>query len=172
MTHSIGKRAAALDIGSNTLKMLVVEKTTEGLRALCERTSETRISKGISQDNPALTEASMDIGVKVIGELYREMQAFKPDYSRLVATSAVRDASNRKVFEERVFAETGQRIDVISGEEEAHLIGRGVLTDPKLNNQKELMIFDMGGGSVECIFIKDRTIQFAESLPLGGVRLL
>lgn len=172
MTHSIGKRAAALDIGSNTLKMLVVEKTTEGLRALGERTSETRISKGISQNNPALTEASMDIGVKVIGELYREMQAFKPDYSRLVATSAVRDASNRKVFEERVFAETGQRIDVISGEEEAHLIGRGVLTDPKLNNQKELMIFDMGGGSVECIFIKDRTIQFAESLPLGGVRLL
>ncbi len=172
MTHSLGKRAAALDIGSNTLKMLVVEQTATGLVALGERTSETRISKGISQNQPALTEESMEAGVKVIGELYEEMQVFDPDFTRLVATSAVRDATNRDVFKERVFAETGKHIDVISGEEEAQLIGRGVLTDPKLADQQEVMIFDMGGGSVECIYIQNRTIQFAESLPLGGVRLL
>ena len=52
-------RAAALDIGSNTLKMLVVENRPDGLEALGERTSETRISEGISKDHPELTETSM-----------------------------------------------------------------------------------------------------------------
>jgi len=167
-----GKKAAALDIGSNTLKMLVVEKTPDGLKAIGQRTSETRISQGISNANPALTEESMVRAVKVISELYREMQEHSPDFTRIVATSAVRDASNRSEFQARVFAETGHPIDVISGEEEAHLIGRGVLTDPALGNQKEIMIFDMGGGSVECIYLKNREIKVAKSLPLGGVRLL
>jgi len=172
MNNPYHPRAAALDIGSNTIKMLVVENTPEGLKALGERTSETRISEGISKDHPELTEASMQKGVQVIGELYREMQSLQPDYSRIVATSAVRDASNREEFKRRVFEETGQEIDVIAGEEEARLIGKGVLTDPNLKHQKEIMIFDMGGGSVECIYIKDREIKMAESLPLGGVRLL
>ena len=167
-----GPVAAALDIGSNTLKMLVVEKTPTGLKALGERTSETRISSGISLERPVLSEANMVRAIAVIADLYREMQSHKPDLIRLVATSAVRDASNQAEFRERLFREIGQNVDIISGEEEAQLIGRGVLTDPELQNQREIMIFDMGGGSVECIYIKDRQIQFAESLPLGGVRLL
>ena len=172
MTESTGSRAAALDIGSNTLKMLVVENGSDGLIQLGERSSETRISEGISKDHPELTEASMQRGVQVIGELYREMQSFHPDHIRIVGTSAVRDAKNREDFCNRILQETGQAVDVITGEEEAQLIGKGVLTDPHLRDQKEIMIFDMGGGSVECIYIKDRDIRMAESLPLGGVRLL
>ncbi|MCB1122379.1 MAG: phosphatase [Verrucomicrobiae bacterium] len=164
--------AGALDIGSNTLKMLVVEKTVDGLREVGQRTSETRISAGISQNNPALKEESMARAIAVIGELYRDMMVYHPDKVRMVATSAVRDASNRDVFCKRVLKETGCPVDVISGEEEAQLIGCGVLTDPALKDQREILVFDMGGGSVECIYIKDRKIQFAESLPLGGVRLL
>ena len=172
MNNPLCTRAAALDIGSNTLKMLVVEKTPDGLKTIAQRTSETRISKGISKANPTLTEESMVQAVKVIGELYREMQQHNPAHTRIVATSAVRDASNRSEFQSRVHEETGHPIDVISGEEEARLIGRGVLTDPALGKQKEIMIFDMGGGSVECIYLKNREIQVARSLPLGGVRLL
>ena len=172
MNTPFGTRAGALDIGSNTLKMLVVEKTPGGLKAIAQRTSETRISQGISKANPELTEDSMVRAVKVIGELNREMQEHNPAFTRIVATSAVRDASNRSDFQARVMEETGHPIDVISGEEEAMLIGQGVLTDPALGNQKEIMIFDMGGGSVECIYLKNRDIQVAKSLPLGGVRLL
>lgn len=172
MANTLHPRAAALDIGSNTLKMLVVEQTPKGLMPVGERTSETRISEGISKDQPMLSEKSMQRGVQVIGQLYREMQSLQPKHSRIVATSAVRDASNREDFRRRVFEETGQSVDVISGEEEALLIGKGVLTDPALKTQKEIVIFDLGGGSVECIYIKDRTIEVAVSLPLGGVRLL
>lgn len=172
MTTLHPNRAAALDIGSNTIKMLVVEKTPDGLKALAETSSETRIAQGISRDCPELTEASMERAIKVIGELFKEMLGFGPGHVRIVATSAVRDASNRTEFEARVFQETGHSIDVISGDEEARLIGRGVLTDPVLLEQKEVMIFDMGGGSVECIYLKDRIIRMARSLPLGGVRLL
>lgn len=164
--------AGALDIGSNTLKMLVVEKTAEGLRELGQRSSETRISAGISRDNPALTEAGMSRAVRVIGELYHDMMAFHPGRVRMVATSAVRDATNREEFCRRVLQVTGCPVEVISGDQEARLIGRGVLTDPALERQREILVIDMGGGSVECIYIKDRAIQFAESLPLGGVRLL
>lgn len=172
MNIPFGTRAAALDIGSNTLKMLVVEKTPDGLKAIAQRTSETRISQGISKATPELSEESMVRAVKVVGELYREMQEHNPAFTRIVATSAVRDASNRSEFQARILAETGHAVDVISGEEEATLIGRGVLTDQALGNQKEIMIFDMGGGSVECIYLKNRQIQVAKSLPLGGVRLL
>lgn len=171
MNSSRNPRAAALDIGSNTLKMLVVEKTEYGIEPVGERSSETRISEGISKDHPELTEESMQRGIRVIGELFREMQSLNPDHSRIVATSAVRDATNREEFRRRVFEETGKEVEVISGEEEARLIGKGVLTDPNLRNQREIMVFDMGGGSVECIYIKDREIVLAESLPLGGVRL-
>ncbi|MCZ6674903.1 MAG: phosphatase [Verrucomicrobia bacterium] len=172
MNRPQGPIAAALDIGSNTIKMLVVEKTPDGLKKLAENTSETRISQGISQEHPELTEASMSRALEVIGDLYREMRSFHPVFTRIVATSAVRDAANRSVFVGRVLEETGQHMDVISGEEEAQLIGKGVLTDPALVDQNEVMIFDMGGGSVECIHLKNRTIEMAKSLPLGGVRLM
>lgn len=165
------QKAAALDIGSNTLKMLVVENTAEDLVAIGERTSETRISEGISKDHPELTEGSMQKGVRVIGELFKEIQSYDPDHIRIVATSAVRDANNRDEFCKRVKAATGHEVDILSGEEEARLVGKGALTDPNLKAQKEIMIFDMGGGSVECIYIKDREIKMTESLPLGGVRL-
>ena len=172
MKTSRGPIAGALDIGSNTLKMLVVEKTADGLVALAETSNETRISAGISGQHPELTEQSMSRAVTVIGELYREMHSHNPDHVRVVATSAVRDARNQADFRERVYQEIGQTMDVISGVQEAQLIGRGVLTDPVLRGKREIMIFDMGGGSVECIYVKDGSIKLAESLLLGGVSLL
>ena len=172
MTSNYEPIAAALDIGSNTIKMLVVAETENGLIQLAERSSETRISQGISQLNPILSDASMEKSVNVIAELFEEMQSFQPSYTRIVATSAVRDAQNRSDFERLVFNITGQRLDVISGEEEASLIAKGVLTDPELAKQQELIVFDMGGGSVECIHIRDKETQLARSLPLGGVRLM
>jgi len=164
--------AAALDIGSNTIKMLVVEKTDQGLRRLGDRTSETRISQGISQDNPYLNQESINKAIWAIRQLFDEIQTYNPDFVQIAATSAVRDAHNGPDFQKRVQESTGQPVNVLTGEKEAKLIARGVLTDPELVNQKELMIFDMGGGSVECIHVLNRKTQLAQSLPLGGVRLM
>ena len=165
-----GKRqiAAALDIGSNTIKMLVVEQTDGKLSHLGDRTSETRISHG----KPYLSQNSMENGVNAICALFEEMKSFDPDFVQIAATSAVRDANNEADFQKKVQDATGQSVDILTGEEEARLIARGVLTDPELANKNELMIFDMGGGSVECIHLLARKTQLAKSLPLGGVRLL
>ena len=139
MDTSRGPVAAALDIGSNTIKMLVVEKTDNGLKFIAKTTSETRISEGISKEHPELTELSMSRAIDVIKDLYREILTHNPDHLRIVATSAVREAQNQAAFKDRVYQAVDQKIDVISGDEEAQLIGRGVLTDPALRHQKEII---------------------------------
>lgn len=96
---------------------------------------------------------------------------FKPARTILVATSAVRDAGNGGDFRARVKAATGHDIRILSGDEEANLIGRGLTSDPALAELMDFYVFDLGGGSLECLLFRDRKISQAQSLQLGCVRL-
>ena len=89
----------------------------------------------------------------------------------VVATSAVRDAANGADFCEAVRAATGLTVRILSGQEEANLIGRGLLCDPLLAGLGNFCVFDLGGGSLECLVFRERAIAAAVSLPLGCVRL-
>ncbi len=164
--------AGAIDIGSNTIKMLVVRKENNVLQVLAEKTSETRISSGISKEKPVLLQENMNRAAEAVKELFHKMVPFNPERIHIVATSAVRDAHNRDEFIGRIREVTGQTLEVISGAREAKLIAKGILTDPSLQGHREIVIFDLGGGSVECIHIVNRQVLLAESLPLGGVRLM
>ena len=163
---------AVLDIGSNSIKILVVERAANGeLKALLSETIEARISQGINQANPSLSDEAMRRGLGAIRELIALSIPYDPIQTQLVATSAVRDANNSAAFQQVVFEATGHRIKVLSGTEEANLIGQGITCDPALTDLHDFQLFDLGGGSMECLSFKDRHLQRAESLQLGCVRL-
>jgi exopolyphosphatase/guanosine-5'-triphosphate,3'-diphosphate pyrophosphatase len=163
---------AVIDIGSNSIKSLIAARAPDGqLHALKQRTLDARIGTGINKDKPALSEEGMTRGLGAIRELIEEVRERRPARIQLVATSAVRDAANGAIFCERVKKATGQAIRVLSGDEEANLIGRGLVSDPALAELQNFYVFDLGGGSLECLAFKRRKIQQALSLQLGCVRL-
>ncbi len=163
---------AALDIGSNSIKILVVERKTTGeLVTLLSETIDARISEGINHADPRLSDEGMRRGLSAIRELIALSIPHAPDQLQLVATSAVRDARNREAFQQAVFEATGHRIRILSGNEEADLIGKGITCDPALSELRDFQLFDLGGGSLECLSFIDRQIHRAESLQLGCVRL-
>jgi exopolyphosphatase/guanosine-5'-triphosphate,3'-diphosphate pyrophosphatase len=163
---------AVIDIGSNSIKVLIAARGAGGkLAALNYRTIDARISAGISRAEPHLTEDGMARGLAAIRDLLTSSAAFSPGKIILVATSAVRDALNGADFIARVQAVTGHRIRLLSGEEEANLIGRGLTCDPALTGLQDFYVFDLGGGSLECLAFRGRRIEQAVSLRLGCVRL-
>jgi exopolyphosphatase/guanosine-5'-triphosphate,3'-diphosphate pyrophosphatase len=163
---------AILDIGSNSIKILVAARGADGgLHALKYRTIDARISAGISQAAPRLSDEGMARGLDAIQSLLADAAPFSPVRTVLVATSAVRDAANGPEFRERVRATTGQTIRILTGDEEAGLIGRGLTCDPALAALRDFYVFDLGGGSLECLAFRHREVQQAVSLQLGCVRL-
>lgn len=163
---------AIIDIGSNSIKVLVATRASDGsVTALKYRTIDARISAGISRVEPRLSEEGISRGLDAIRALLADVAPFSPSRIILVATSAVRDAQNGPEFRERVRAATGHDIRILSGDEEANLIGRGLTCDSALTILRDFYAFDLGGGSLECLAFRDRQIQAVASLPLGCVRL-
>lgn len=163
---------AVIDIGSNSIKLLVAARG-EGSRLVARqiRTIEARISAGISSENPRLGPDGAERGVQAVAGLVADANAFGPRQIIIVATSAVRGAANGPEFCARIQAETGHPVRVLTGGEEAGLIGRGLLCDPALESLRDFYVFDLGGGSLECLYFRDRTVVQEVSLPLGCVRL-
>ncbi len=163
---------AVIDIGSNSIKVLVAGRGDDGgIATLFSRTIEARISAGISQENPRLTADGMQRGVDAIAELLGDAAPFAPVRAQLVATSAVRDAANGAEFSARILQTTGFEIKILSGEQEANAIGHGLTCDPALAHLRDFYLFDLGGGSLECLSFARREVTQALSLPLGCVRL-
>lgn len=163
---------AVIDIGSNSIKVLVAARAPDsGLEIVLHKSLDARISAGISAAEPRLSEDGMTRGVAAVQELLALAAPHSPARTLLVATSAVRDAANGAEFRERVRAATGHEIRILTGREEANGIGRGLTADPALADLRGFYVFDLGGGSLECLEFRDRQIQQELSLQLGCVRL-
>jgi exopolyphosphatase/guanosine-5'-triphosphate,3'-diphosphate pyrophosphatase len=165
-------RVAVVDIGSNSIKVLIVARAPTGqYRVLKNRTLDARISAGISDEKPVLSEVGMTRALGAIRELVSEASEYSVGKTVLVATSAVRDASNGPAFCQRVKAATKQEIRILTGKDEAAYIGRGLTCDPELEELQDFYVFDLGGGSLECLSFRQRKVDQAVSLQLGCVRL-
>lgn len=164
---------AVIDVGSNSIKLLIAGAGSGGNRVetVYSETQETRISEGISRDSPELSQEAMQAAIKTIRELLKSAKRHQPLMIRIVATSAVRDALNGQAFAETVGKETGHALEILSGTEEAVLIGRGLACDPDLQKYSRFLQMDIGGGSVEFIRFERHQIKQAYSLQLGAVRL-
>tara|TARA_B100000989_G_scaffold223442_1_gene170951 strand:+ start:447 stop:1400 length:954 start_codon:yes stop_codon:yes gene_type:complete len=164
---------AVIDVGSNSIKLLVARAGVESnsLETLYSETIETRISGGISSKLPSLNEDAIAAGTATIVELHSLAQNYQPDHTKIVATSAVRGATNGDDFVQSVAEATGLQIRILSGTEEANYIGQGISCDPDIGGMTNFIQTDIGGGSLELIRFEAGQIQQAISLQLGAVRL-
>ena len=166
------RSVAVIDIGSNSIKVLIASRAAEGgVAPVSFHTVDARIGAGISKSEPRLSEEGMQRGVDAIRALLAHAAPYKPGQTVLVATSAVRDARNGDEFRAKVRAATGHDIRILSGNEEANLIGRGLTCDTALRDLRDFYVLDLGGGSLECLAFRHRHIEQALSLQLGCVRL-
>src|SRR2546423_7416917 len=160
---------AAVDIGSNSVRLKIARLQGGRLRALHEDREVTRLGEGVFSSG-FLTPDSMAETVKVLRRFHRATQQIVTDSVRVVATSALRDARNSQAFTEWVGSATGWRVEIISGVEEARLIHLGLVSSPRVDRSPTLMM-DLRGGSCELTVTQGGHIRDAVSLPLGAVRL-
>jgi exopolyphosphatase/guanosine-5'-triphosphate,3'-diphosphate pyrophosphatase len=163
-------RYAAIDIGSNSVRMLAAEANFgDSLVTLAEGRQVTRLGESVFATG-SISQEAMDL---VCGELARMSRTIAKHHvlaMRAVATAAVRDASNQKVFLQRASEAIGSTVEVISGQEEARLIHLGVQSRWP-HDEKRTLIVDIGGGSTELIQTDHGQFREAFSKPLGAVRL-
>ena len=163
-------RYAALDIGSNSIRMMAAEVTgQEPMKNLAAEREVVRLGTSVFREGK-LSRPSIDLGCEVLTRMAAIYRKLDVQAVRAVATSALRDASNQSEFLERAASILGIPVEVISGLEEARLIHLGVQTRWPNPNQR-LLILDIGGGSAELILSEGGHMADAYSRPLGAVRL-
>jgi exopolyphosphatase / guanosine-5'-triphosphate,3'-diphosphate pyrophosphatase len=161
-------RFAAIDIGSNSVRMEVAEISTK-IRVLASERKVTRLGASVFRTGRVSQEA-IDFLCTTLSEMAMNYKRFEIHGIRAVATAAVRDASNQKEFISKVSAAAGTPVEIISGQEEARLIHLGVQSRWPHTRQRVLMI-DIGGGSAELILSDSGRIVAAVSKQLGALRL-
>ncbi len=163
------RRVATVDLGTNTVRLLVVEASGTRWRPVGEAQRITRLGEGLAGAG-RLLEAPMRRTVEALAELAGQARRLGAGTIRVVATSAVREAANRAEFVARVREATGLEVHVVSGEDEGRLAVAGVAAGlPELHGT--LLLFDIGGGSTELVRAEAGRPAAAVSLPLGVVAL-
>jgi len=162
-------RIAGIDIGTNTLRLLIVESTECAWKEISSDRKMTRLGEGFSK-NQKLTPSAIQRTLEALKSFYRAIQQFYCDEVLCVATSAVREARNQNEFLSLAKKEIPFKIRVISGEEEARLTWLGVCHSFSPSTDYQIMI-DIGGGSTEWILANRENILDKISLPIGAVSL-
>lgn len=161
-------RASVIDLGYNSLKMVSYEiGHGNSFRAFDQRGSLTKIGEGLSETG-FLNDGRMENAIrqlKVLNELNRLQ---KIDEVLPVATSPIREAINGEEFLQKARTETGLRFRVLTAKEEALFAYVGAVLALRLPN---VLVFDLGGGSLELAFAKNYRVRKTLSLPLGALRL-
>jgi exopolyphosphatase/guanosine-5'-triphosphate,3'-diphosphate pyrophosphatase len=160
---------AAVDIGSNSVRLKVARLAGRRLHPIHEDREVTRLGSWVYRTG-FLSPDAMAETIKVLRRFHRTAQHLGTDSVRVVATSALRDARNSRAFLEWVRSATGWTVEIISGLEEARLIHLGLVASARAGASPVLMV-DLGGGSCELTISVGGHIHETVSLPLGAVRL-
>ena len=164
------ERRAVIDIGTNSVKLLVADVSHDAVEPVWEGSEQTRLGRGFYEDHRLRPEAIADTA-KAVAHFASFANEQGAGSIRIVATSAARDAANATELLDAVRSACGHGVEVISGEQEADWAFQGVLTDASLRDQPAL-ILDVGGGSTEFILGDAGQSMFRQSFKLGTVRLL
>jgi exopolyphosphatase / guanosine-5'-triphosphate,3'-diphosphate pyrophosphatase len=162
------QRAAVLDVGTNTVRLLVADCADGTLTPVLDRTNMSRLGLGAGQDGTLAAE-SIARTAKAAIDLVRVARDTGATTILILGTAAVRDAPNRAELLERIERETGITCRVIDGETEASLTFLGATNGHSLTGT--LAVGDIGGGSTERIIAVDGAIRERLSVPIGSGRL-
>lgn len=162
--------AAVIDLGTNTSNLVVAEVNGKALQILFQGKEYVRIGDSRIKENMISREAT-DRAVMAVSRQVRKARELKADEIRIIATSAVREASNRKDFTDALWQKTGIRTEVIDGDREASLIYYGVKLAMGSLGQPAA-ILDIGGGSNEIIVCENGTMHWRGSFPSGMSRII
>jgi exopolyphosphatase/pppGpp-phosphohydrolase len=158
---------AAIDVGSNTIHMLVGKLDDGEIHAIDDRTSLVRLAMDLAPDG-ALNHDKMNWAADVIADFHAHAQSLHANPVLLVATSAVREAPNGHDLVALVKERTNLDLVIIPGDEEARLTFAGATLGRKVDGR--LGVVDSGGGSTELILAHDGKILSAHSVPEGAGR--
>lgn len=163
-------RYAAIDIGTNSVLLLVAERSPSGAwSAVAERAEITRLGKGVDQAK-VLAPDAMEATLEVLSRFATEARQLGAKGLAVSATSAARDASNGPAFLEAARQRAGVTVEVLSGQEEARLSFASARAD--FGGKEPLIVIDIGGGSTEFIYGDHAgAITFRQSFDVGSVRL-
>jgi len=165
----VARTIGAIDIGTNSLHLMVAELRDDGSFRILTREKETiRLGSG-GGDMKHLSSSAMDRGIEALGRFRHIAEQWNAELTAL-ATSAVREARNRSEFLTRARLEAGVDVEIISGIEEARLIHLGVLQAVPVGDRRHLVV-DIGGGSTEFIVGDGTTPLLLRSMKLGAIRL-
>src|SRR5438067_2037281 len=163
-------RLAAIDVGSNSVHVVVADVSADGRVEVVDRVKEMVRLGRHTFTTGRLPPAAMDLAVGAVKTFARLAHARRVVRMRAVATSAVREARNGMAFVRRLRRETGLPVKVITGAEEARLIFRAAQHALGLRGGPHLLL-DVGGGSVELVLVQQGRPLWLRSLPLGAARL-
>jgi exopolyphosphatase/guanosine-5'-triphosphate,3'-diphosphate pyrophosphatase len=164
-------KIGALDVGTNTVLMLVAESTGDGgARRVIDLARITRLGKGVDHNHRLDPSAALRT-LDAIAEFVEQARAAGAEKILAAGTATLRDAADGESFIRRVRERTGVELEIISGETEAWLSYLAVMRGLRLDPSKRLLIIDIGGGSTEFIRAQPGAKLQMESLQIGSVRL-
>ena len=163
-------RYAIIDVGTNSIKLLIAEKEkNSAIRFIEEQINITRLGENISDDN-ILQSNAIERTISGINDFRKIIEKYEvPKENTFVkGTMCLRNAKNSSIFKENLFKSTGLTIEIITGEEEARLSYLAAY-DLTKSTEKTNLIFDIGGGSTEFILGKGKDLIYKKSINIGAV---
>ncbi len=165
MTSS--KRLAIIDIGSNSIRLVIYEYQHDAHRILDESKETARLSSKIDEHGN-LPLQHIDELAEILKHFKRLCEVHQVETIKAVATAAIRNAENCKQIVSELYSRTHLHIEVLSGEEEAKYGFLGTINASPLDNG---YMIDIGGGSTEITYFEQRTMKHSISLPFGAVNM-
>lgn len=160
-------RFATIDIGTNSMRLLLSEYENNEFKKREKLINTTRMGQGIDSSG-FIVEEAMDRNLVALKNFKEEAEKFGADKISCIGTAALRNASNKMEFVERA-RKLGMEIEIIPGEEEARLGYIGVVGGVEI--EELALILDIGGGSTEFILGDNKEIYYRKSVDIGALRL-
>ena len=162
--------SSIIDIGTNTIHLLIAKHSGKSYRYILREKQPARLGEGGTANNLISPEA-MERGISTLKKFKLLSEQHRSNEIMAFATAMVRNSINGKEFVEQVKAETGIKIEIISGNKEADLIMRGIRSSLP-EGLYDFLVMDIGGGSTEFIYSKNDQIKWKESFQFGVTSLL
>src|SRR5262245_61143692 len=169
-SSSMDERRAVIDVGTNSVKLLVADVVGRMVRPVLKSSKQTRLGHGAFR-RKRLHPAAIARTVAAVADFARQAAQLQPACVRVLATSAAREATNGHKLVLAIQHASGLSAEIISGEQEANLVFQGVTSERSFGSTP-LLIVDVGGGSTEWIVGEGGFLYFTASTRLGTTRLL